>query len=86
MHKANPKEINMFEVPKMRMLKEIPRGKDDKNVDIDNVMDEKPEMNVNVLNMEINVFEEAEKGMLKTSLKGKNTVDTPIEDPNAEQW
>jgi hypothetical protein len=86
MLKTNPKEINMSEVPKMRMLKEIPRGKDDKNVDIDHVMDEKPEMNVNVLNMEINVFEEAEKGILKTSLKGKNTVNTPIKDPNAEQW
>jgi hypothetical protein len=98
MLKTNPKEINMSEVHKMRMLKEISKGNYDKNVNMDHVMDEKPEMNGNMLNMEykagmqvhqareINVFEEAEKRMLKTNLKGKNTVATPIDDSNTAQW
>jgi hypothetical protein len=48
MLKTNPKEINMFKVPEMRMLKTIPKGKYDKDVNMDHVMDKKAEMNVNV--------------------------------------
>jgi hypothetical protein len=38
----------MFQEPEMRMLKTTPKGKYNKNGNMDLVMDEKPEMNVNV--------------------------------------
>jgi hypothetical protein len=82
MLRINPNEINMSEVPKMRMLKKIPKGKYDKNV---LTMEYEAGIQVHQAG-EINVFEEAEKRMLKTNLKGKNIVATPIEDPNTVQW
>jgi hypothetical protein len=48
MLKTKPKEIKIFEEPEMRILKITPKGKYDKNGNMDLVMDEKPEMNVNV--------------------------------------
>jgi hypothetical protein len=75
----------MFKVPEVRMLKTIPKGKYNKNVNMDHVMDEKTEMNVNVGiitgDMHNTEYEEVEKRMIKTNLKGKNNVATPIEDP-----
>ena len=34
MLKNNPKEINMFKVPEMRMLQSIPKGKYDEDVNV----------------------------------------------------
>jgi lysine/ornithine N-monooxygenase len=82
------REINMFKEHEMKMLKTTPKGKYDKNVNMDHVMDEKPEMtdiiDAVMLNTEyeddiqvhqggeINMFEEAETRMLKTNPKHKN--------------
>ena len=35
---------------------------------------------------EVNIFKEAETGMLKTNPKGKNNVATPIKDPDTVPW
>jgi hypothetical protein len=89
MLKNNPKESKMFEEPEMRMLKTTLKGTYDKNVNVDRVMDKKPEMNVNVEYEasiqvhqagEINVFEEAKTGTLKTNLKYKNVNVDIIDD------
>ena len=53
---------------------------------MDHVMDKKTEMNVNVdiitADLHNKEYEEVEKRMIKTNLKGKNNVATPIEDPS----
>jgi hypothetical protein len=94
-------EINMLEEPEMRMLKTTPMGKYNKNVNMDHVLDKKPEMTDIIDDVmpnreykagiqvhqagKINMLEDAETRMLKTNLKGKNNVATPIEDPNTVQ-
>jgi hypothetical protein len=84
MLKTNPKEINMFKVPEMRRQQTIQEGKYDKNVNMDHVMDKKTNMNVNVdiitADMHNTEYEEVEKRMIKTNLKGKNNVATPFKD------
>ena len=81
-------EINMFKEPEMRMLKTTSKGKYDKNVNMDHMMDKKPEMadimDAAILNTEYedgiqvyqggesNMFEEAKTRMLKTNPKNKN--------------
>jgi hypothetical protein len=81
MLKFNPKEIQMFKEPEMRMLKTTLKGTYDRNVNMDHVMDKKPEMNVNVKYEagievhqagEINMFEETEMKILKTNPMYKN--------------
>jgi hypothetical protein len=81
MLKTNTKEIKMFEEPEMRMLKTTLKGTYDKNVNMDHVMDKKPEMNVNVEYEaviqvhqagEINMYEETDMRIFKTIRKFKN--------------
>jgi hypothetical protein len=78
----------MFKEAETRTLKTTPKHKN-VNVDITDAAmfntEYEPGIQVHQ-GEETNMLEEAETGMLKTNLKGKNTVATPIEDSNTAQW
>jgi ferredoxin-fold anticodon binding domain-containing protein len=95
MLKINPKETQMFKEPEMRMFKTNRKGTYDRDVNMDHVMDKKPEMNVNVEYEadiqvhqagETDMYEEAELRIPKTDSKHKNMNVDIIDDAmcNAE--